>query len=405
MMKMRPTFFLALLLVACDAQHAGHDHVDSTTTTQAVADKYTCPMHPQITQDAPGTCPICGMDLVKVSSVSNGENALMLTDAQMKLANITTGSVSRRSIGQTAIINGTLTVDQEKTEVISSRVGGRIEKLFIRETGVPVKKGQPLYQLYSEALLTLQQEYLLAKEQYELLGKTESRYRSFLEAAKRKLVLYGLTGNQIAGLGGSRSLQPRITFLSPASGIVTDIPAAEGAYVDEGENLYRIDDIRSLWVEAELYPHEVNLVEPGDTITVRVSGVGLAPVLAKVTFLSPEVRGNSQIVVMRAEIPNTAGTLRPGQQAQVFLTHAARTALALPGDAVIRDERGAHVYVQSGHNTFNPRMVRTGQEGFDYVEITEGLQEGDTVAMSGAYLLYSELILKRGSDPMAGHAH
>ena len=140
-------------------------------------------------------------------------------------------------------------------------------------------------------------------------------------------------------------------------------------------------------------------------VSVRVSGVEGKAIEAKVKFLSPEFRNNSQIAIMRASIDNPDGVLKPGQFAQVFLTHSAKKAIAIPVDAVIRDGNGSHVYVQSGHNTFTPQMVKTGVEGFDQVEITEGLNEDDTVAVSGAYLLYSEMILKKGTDPMAGHNH
>lgn len=372
-----------------------HDHAEAT--------KYTCPMHPQIIQDTPGKCPICGMDLVAVTK-SGGTDGLMLSDSQMKLANITIERVSKRPIGQTLVINGKLKVNEQKTEVISSRAAGRVEKLTIKETGQNVRQGQPLYTLYSEELLTLQQEYLLAKEQYESLGQTEKRYKSFVDAAERKLLLYGLAKSQINQLN-KNSLQPRVTFLAPSSGVVAEINASEGQYVAEGAPLYKIEDVGSLWVEAELYPNETSLVRIGDMISVRVSGVEGNAIEAKVNFLSPEFRNNSQIAIMRASIDNPDGVLKPGQFAQVFLTHSSKQAIAIPVDAVIRDGNGSHVYVRSGRNSFTPQMVKTGVEGFDQVEITEGLTEGDTVAVSGAYLLYSEMILKRGTDPMEGHNH
>jgi Cu(I)/Ag(I) efflux system membrane fusion protein len=342
------------------------------------------------------------MDLVKVTKSAAASNDLMLSDSQIKLANITTQKVTRKPVGQTAVINGRLTVDEEQSEVISSRAAGRIEKLFIKETGQPVQKGEPLYVLYSETLLTLQQEYLLAKEQNEALGATEKRYKSFLEAAERKLLLYGLTKKQVGQLTDRSTLQPRITFLAPSSGIVTEVSTAEGQYITEGAALYKIEDIRKLWVEAELYPGETSLVNEGDKITVEIDN---APIDATVTFLSPEYRSNAQIVILRASVPNPDMKFKPGQQAQVYLTHSSREAIAVPIDAVIRDGKGAHVYVQAGHNTFRPQMVKTGLESFDQVEIVEGIKEGDTVAVSGAYLLYSEIILKKGSDPMAGHNH
>ena len=362
-------------------------------------------MHPQVIQDKPGTCPICGMDLVKVQRSGDSGNNLMLTDSQIKLANIVTAGVDKRPVGETVVINGRLSADEEHSQVVSSRASGRIEKLFIKETGRQVRKGEPLYVLYSETLLTLQQEYLLAKAQYEQLGQSQRRYKSFLEAAEAKLELYGLTESQITALNPERALQPRITFFSPASGIVTEISVAEGQSVPEGGTIYRIEDISSLWVEAELYSNETALVKPGDKITVKVAGFENAPVDAEVTFLSPEYRENSQITVMRAEIENPGLQFKPGQQVEIFFTHSSRDAIAVPVDAVIRDQNGTHVYVLSGPNTFQPRMVKTGLEGSDFVEITEGLSEKDTVAISGAYLLYSEIILKKGSDPMAGHNH
>lgn len=404
-MKISFAFILSLaLLTACGNGQRKDEH-SAINHTQEDAVKYTCPMHPQVMQNAPGTCPLCGMDLVKVAKSQTSGSDLMLNDSQIKLANITLQKVSIKPVGESVVVNGTLTTNEENSEVVSTRAAGRIEKLFIKETGHMIEKGQPLYVLYSESLLTLEQEYLLAKEQFESLGKTEKRYESFLKAAERKLLLYGLTQKQIAQLTKGSSLQPRITFLSPVSGVVTEINASEGQYLQEGGLLYRVEDITSLWVEAELYPGETSLVKPGDKMTVRVSGSETDPIETKITFLSPEYRANSQITVMRGQIKNPELLFKAGQQAQVSFTHSSHNAIAIPSDAVIRDGNGAHVYVQSGHNTFQPRMVKTGLESFNEVEITEGLNEGDTIAVTGAYLLYSEIILKKGNDPMAGHQH
>jgi len=394
----------ASILLACTSgkkdEQAAHDHAAETPAT-----KYTCPMHPSVIQDGPGKCPICGMDLVPKSQSSGDDNNLMLNESQIRLANITTQKVALQSIGQTVVINARLVVDQDYSEVITSRAAGRVERLFFKETGRVIKKGEPLYELYSETLLTLQKEYLLAKDQYEALGKTEARYESFLKASERKLLLYGLSKNQVEQLGQSRTVQQRITFLAPASGMITEINASEGQYLSEGGVLYKIENISRLWLEAELYPQETSLVKIGDQINIRVSGYESFPVETKVTFLSPEYRANTQIVIMRAAIENQDMKFKPGTQAQVLLSHSARKTLAIPTDAVIRDGKGTHVYVESDTNTFQPRMVKTGLEDFEKVEITEGLMEDEIVVVSGAYLLYSELVLKKGVSPMAGHQH
>ncbi len=394
----------ASLLLACSGntkeEQTTHEHTAETPAT-----KYTCPMHPSVIQDGPGKCPICGMDLVIKSQSSGDSNDLMLNESQIRLANITTQKVSLQPIGQTVVINARLVVDQDYSEVITSRAAGRVERLFFKETGRVVKKGEPLYELYSETMLTLQKEYLLAKDQYETLGKTETRYESFLKAAEKKLLLYGLSKPQIEQLGQSKTVQQRITFLAPASGMITEINASEGQYLVEGGMLYKIENISRLWLEAELYPQETSLVKVSDKIIVRVSGYESSPVETKVTFLSPEYRANTQIIVMRAAVSNPEMKFKPGAQAQVLFSHSARKTLAIPTDAVIRDGKGTHVYVESDTNTFQPRMVTTGLEDFERVEITEGLMENEIVVVSGAYLLYSELVLKKGVSPMAGHQH
>jgi membrane fusion protein, copper/silver efflux system len=340
-----------------------------------------------------------------MNASSTENNALMLTDTQLRLANVTTQKVSMKPVDQTQLLNAVLAVDEENSQVISTRIAGRLEKLFFKETGRAVRQGEPLYEIYSEELLTLQQEFLLAKEQFETLGKEEPRYESFLKTAEKKLVLYGMNKNQIEQLRTSGIQQQRITFLSPSTGIIAEINAAEGQYVGEGSLLYRIENTSKLWVEAELYPNEARLVKVGDKISVRINGYEARPLQAKVVFLSPEYRANTQIMVMRGELENRELTFKPGMQAQVLFTHSSRVALSIPVDAVIRDENGTHVYVESGKNTFEPRMVKTGIEDFEQVEITEGLKENDVIAATGAYLLYSEFVLKRGKDPMAGHHH
>lgn len=335
--------------------------------------------------------------------VQKNSNELMLTASQIRLANITTQKVSIQPLGQTIVINAKLALNEEGSEVISSRAAGRIEKLFVKETGRVLRKGEPLYELYSEILLTLQREYLLAKEQYESLGG--DRYESFLKASEKKLLLYGLSKKQIERLAQSKSVEQRITFTAPASGVVTEINVSEGQYITEGGALYKVENINKLWLEAEMYPQETSLVKAGDKISVRVSGYESSPVEATVLFLSPEYRANTQITTMRAALENSDMKFKPGMQAQVLFTHSSKKTLTIPTDAVIRDGKGTHVYIQTGTNTFQPRMVKTGLEDFEQVEITEGLKEGDVVAISGAYLLYSELILKKGADPMEGHKH
>lgn len=388
--------FIALMFAMCGKKDEHAQHEERTT-------RYTCPMHPQIVQDKPGPCPICGMDLVKMNASTGANGSIMLSESQIKLANITTMLTRFESMGENTILTGRLMVNEEQTEVISSRVQGRIEKLYFKEVGQRVVRGEKLYEIYSEPLLTLQQEYLLAFRQFEELK--EKRYESFLKASERKLGLFGMTKEQVGELAKRKKADSRITFLAPVSGIITRTDATEGQYVSEGGSLYRIEKLDQVWVEAELYQGESSLVKTGDVVRVQISGFENMPVEGKVTFLSPEYRQGSQIILLRAVIANPNREFLPGAQANVILSHSEKKAIALPVDAVIRDANGSHVWILQEDGAFRPRMVKTGLENFEKVEITAGLEEKENAVITGAYLLYGELVLKKGGGPMAGHHH
>ena len=388
--------FIALMFAMCGKKDEHAQHEERTT-------RYTCPMHPQIVQDKPGPCPICGMDLVKMNASTGANGSIMLSESQIKLANITTMLTRFESMGENTILTGRLMVNEEQTEVISSRVQGRIEKLYFKEVGQRVVRGEKLYEIYSEPLLTLQQEYLLAFRQFEELK--EKRYESFLKASERKLGLFGMTKEQVGELAKRKKADSRITFLAPVSGIITRTDATEGQYVSEGGSLYRIEKLDQVWVEAELYQGESSLVKTGDVVRVQISGFENILVEGKVTFLSPEYRQGSQIILLRAVIANPNREFLPGAQANVILSHSEKKAIALPVDAVIRDANGSHVWILQEDGAFRPRMVKTGLENFEKVEITEGLEEKENAVITGAYLLYGELVLKKGGGPMAGHHH
>jgi len=365
--------------------------------------KYTCPMHPQIVQDAPGTCPICQMDLVPLNQAGN-EMELMLNASQIQLANVQTMKVGTGTFSSSKVLNGRLVSNPEATEVIASKFAGRIEKLYVRETGRLLSAGSPVYSIYSEQLQTLQQDYLLQLKQVAAFP-AEKIYQTMRDAARNKLLLFGYSEAQIRSLAKSDKISPNITVYAKRSGIVREINVTEGSYIAEGTTIVNLEDLGQLWVEADVYPAEVNLVKQNMTVKVQVNDLGKEQTV-KINYISPQINPGTQLLTIRGIISNPSGDLQPGMQATVFLPSASvSNSVRLPLAAVVRSEAGSHIWIRTGVETFSPRNVSTGAEDAENIVITSGLKNGEEVVISGAYLLSSEFVLKKGADPLTVHNH
>ena len=385
----------SLFLAACTE---GGDNAQKNSSVKSRT--YTCPMHPQVVQDKMGTCPICGMDLVPFEK-NAAEAALHLNENQRALANIATITVDLNGVNTFKQLNGRLVVNPEKTAYISSRASGRLDRLYVRQTGEKITKGQPLYQIYSEQLASLQQEYLLALAQVAQFPNDQT-FGQILKSSRQKLVLYGQSEGQIKALQSSKKTNPNVTFLAPESGMVAELSVTEGQYVTEGSPIMRLEGYQSLWVEADIYPAEAGGIKEGQQVKVVIPGWEDQPQLVNLKFINPAVQQGSQLIQLRGMLPNPNSQWQPGLQANVFVPAKTKgEVISLPVNAVIRDEKGSHVWIEKEKGMFEPQIVTTGMESFDTVEIKEGLKKGDQVVISGAYLLYSEYILKKGKNPMA----
>lgn len=366
---------------------------------------YTCSMDPQVHEYKPGKCPICHMQLTPVKKGNpETDNEIELSAQQIQLGNIHSDTIRNGSIGDNLILTATLNFDQMKASSVSARIMGRIERLYFKNLGDYVQKGAPLFELHSEELNNAKQEYLLALDRKKVFSdETVIDFSHLIQSAKNKLLLWGMTENQVQELARTKKASPSTTYYSSASGYITTLDVKEGDYVMEGSTIVKLADLSSLWAEAQVYTSQMAEVNRNSIAAVQLPDLDGKEIQGKIEFVNPEINPDTRINLIRVSIPNAGNHLRPGMSAYVILKSPPRKTLTLPIDAVIRDGNGATVWIQTSRKTFKSIMVETGQETDDRIEIRSGLKTGDVVVTSGVYLLHSEYIFKKGANPMSGH--
>lgn len=363
---------------------------------------YTCSMHPQVMQDKPGNCPICHMELIVVKKTSTAADEILLNDEQVRLGNIQTDTIRDGQFGDKLLFTATLNADESKLSSISARVKGRIDKLYYKNTGDFVPKGAHLYDLYSEELNTAKQEYIAVLEKLQVLGNSIIDFDRLLRSAKMKLLLWGMNEAQVQELAQTRKSSVLTSFYSKSSGFIIDLPVMEGQYVGEGMTILKLADLSTLWAEAQVYTSQLSAIDLQGTARIQIPDLPGKEWKGKIEFANPEILPDSRLNLLRVTIPNPDGKLKPGMPAYVSIRNRAVKTLTLPTDAVLRDGKMNIVWFQSGKNRYKMKMVETGMENGERIEIKSGVKAGDIVVIRGAYLLHSEYVFKKGNDPMAG---
>jgi Cu(I)/Ag(I) efflux system membrane fusion protein len=378
-----------MLLASCNKNH---NHAE-----MAGADEYyTCSMDPQVVENKAGNCPVCHMKLIKVKKNNLKPGQIKLSAQQIKLGNITFDTLRVQEIAKEIILTGKVAIDQNLSEAISARVPGRIESLAVKNIGDYIRKGQLLYEIYSEDLNAAQAEYILA------LQKSSST-EDFSEAAKTKLSLYGMSETQINQLKISKQVLHSVPIYAASEGFVNEISVTEGSYVSTGTTLFRIASPHSLWIEAQAYLSYLSYLKIGTEAYVSIPAANEKSFSGRIIFIDPQVQSPARYVLIRFQIANPSQQIRPGMLASIVLQTEKKKSFALPVDAVTQDSNGANVWVRNSDGVFENRMVTTGMQNSQQIEIIEGLMAGNVVVVTGAYLLNSEYVFKKGANPMEGH--
>lgn len=360
---------------------------------------YTCPMHPSVRKESPGACPICGMTLVKkveeeTVQMKKSGTQIIVSPSKQILANVSTTKAVRTQSQKIIRAVGTIEYPEENFRHISSRFPGRIEKLYVTYIGQQVRSGDPVADLYSPEAISAQQEYLFAKDSYEQ-SKDQAESiaegaRALFEQSKQKLLLWGFSEEQIVALDSAKKAQNAITIYSPISGTVIQKNVEPQRYVAAGENLFDVADLSTVWVVANVYENEMPLLHIGQTMTASTESYPGKEFGGRISFISPTVDPSTHTVRVRAEFPNSNHEFKINMFVDVRIQTEIPLSINVPKTAVLSTGKRQVVWVQIEENIFEPRVVTTGMESENSIQILDGIDEGDVVVTSGGYLLDSE---------------
>ncbi|HUV86188.1 MAG TPA: efflux RND transporter periplasmic adaptor subunit [bacterium] len=381
---------------------------------------YNCPMHPYYTSDRPGECPICGMDLVPVEKEDEragheshvaGFASLELEPRQQQLIGVTTAPVERKAVNRTVRAVGTVVPDERRVFVIHSKVSGWIDRLYVDATGQPVAAGQPLLAIYSPEVYATQEEYLVASESArELEGSPSEEVtrgaEALREAAERRLEYWDVRPGELERLAEAGRPLKALTVRSPYGGYVMDKHAQVGMYVQPGMPLYTVADLSRVWLEADIYEHEIPFVKVGQRVTITLPYYPAEPLEGTVRFIYPFLDAKTRTARVRVDVANPDLKLKPGMFADVSVEQELGEQLVVPSEAVLDSGKRKIVFVAHAGGHFEPREVTVAARLDDYYVVAAGLREGEEVVTSGNFLLDSESRIKGALAGMAGeHQH
>lgn len=375
------------------------------------AELYVCPMHSQIHSDHPGTCPICGMDLVlkrnddskDSGKVSNDIGEISISPAQQVLANVKTQIVKSENFDFSISANGVVKSRDDAARQISSPVKGKITKLYINYEGQKVGKGQKAFEVYSPELIATQREYLLAYENNAKIQ--ESSYKgvvessaSILEASRQRLKLWFVNDRQIEELAETKKIKNSLTYYSDYSGVVIKKYINEGSWVMEGATIADVVDLSSVWVMANIYEYELSSIKIGQMAEILISGYGSQVINGRIDYINPFVNPDTRTVEVRITVSNKGFVLKPEMYVKVNITTGKTSnSISLPKTAVLRTGKMDMVYVKKSGNIFVPRNVEIEAEKDGKYLIKSGINEGDEIVVSAGFLIDSESQIRMGS--------
>lgn len=375
---------------------------------------WTCSMHPQIRQNEPGSCPICGMDLIPVENEEENLDpmAISMSPTAMQLANVQTAIVGGSDASKSVKLTGKIQSDERRIFTQTTHIPGRIEQLTVNFTGEYISKGQVIAYVYSPELVTAQQELLQA-------AKIKDSQPQLFQAAKEKLRNWKLSNSQIDQIIESGNLLHNFPISANSSGYVTEKLANAGDYVSLGQPLYTVSDLSKVWVLFDVYESDLSWINKGDEVEYSVQSIPGKTFSGKISYIDPLIDPSTRVAQARVEVSNSDLSLKP----EMFVSgtiksesKSSNNSMTVPKSAVLWTGKRSVVYVKSSSErgiSFNLREVTLGPAlGESYV-IESGLNEGEEIAINGTFSIDAaaqlagkpSMMSPDGSAPMTGHDH
>jgi Cu(I)/Ag(I) efflux system membrane fusion protein len=373
---------------------------------------YRNPMGLPETSPVPKKDPM-GMDYVPVyeGEAADSPGTVKISVEKVQKLGVRTEQVKRRELIRTVRAVGTIQVDERGLYTVAPKFEGWIERLYVNTTGQAVAKGQPLMDVYSPELVSAQREYLItyAGKQALSSGTAEAQtgVKELADAALQRLRYWDISDAQLTRLQQQGEPRRTLTLTAPASGVIIEKPSVAGMRFMPGEPLYRIANLDNVWLIAEVFEQDLGLVHVGQKAQLMVNAYPDKTFPGKVTFIYPMLTSETRTAKVRIELPNPKGDLKPAMFGTVELAagHGQRDALTVPDSAVIDSGTRQLVLVQRGEGHYEPRSVKLGMRGDGYIEIREGVREGEQVVVSANFLIDAESNLKAALGSFGHRAH
>lgn len=407
--------FLVFIVASCDNEKTVHDMKDMNKHDHSSHSEqqkiYTCSMHPQIIRNEPGKCPICGMDLVEKllegsSSKEKSIEFLLKPTNTYVLSQIKTLFPEQSEFPIEVNAFGKITYNTDEISVVSARVDGRIEKLYVKYLYQPVEKGQKLMDIYSKELVTEQENYI-----YLLMNDKENT--SLIKTAENRLLLQGLTKDQIDRVKNTKKSFEFVTIYSPFKGHLHDfvdqqfslemsgmnknstseLKIKEGMYLKKGQRIFNIYSTSKLWAVLNVYADKINLVKLGQKVKLKIDDKILVDANFKIDFIEPEIRSGQNTIAVRVEVLNNGDNIKIGSNVNAVIRAENKKGLFIPTASLVHLGNNNVVFIKD-NQLFRAYKVQTGIETDHFIEIISGLTEKDKIAENAQLLMDSESFIK-----------